>query len=52
MHKNVRFGVVAALAVVLAGVSYVSWSSAPSGIDAFALMMAAKNLPGEQHDAN
>jgi hypothetical protein len=52
MHKNVRFAVAAAIAVVLVGASYLSWSSAPSRIDAFALMMAAKDLPSEQYDAH
>jgi hypothetical protein len=52
MHKNVRFAIVATIVVVLAGVSYFSWSSAPSRIDAFALTMAAKDLPGEQYDAH
>jgi len=51
MHKNVRFAVAAAIAVVLAGVSYLSWSSAPSRIDALAIMTTTKNLPSEQYDA-
>jgi hypothetical protein len=52
MHKNVRFAVVTATAVVLAGVSYFSWSSAPPRIDPFTLMIGAKKLPTEQFDAH
>ena len=52
MHKNVRFAFAAAIAVVLAGgVSYLSWSSAPSRIDALAIMTATKNLPNEHFEA-
>jgi hypothetical protein len=59
MHK-VRFAVAAAIAVALAGMSYLvsrqstaqsySETCAPSRIDAFALMVAAKNLPSERYD--
>ena len=52
MYKNVRFAVAAAIGVVLIGASYVSWSSVPPRIDAFAITMAAKNLPSEQFDAH
>jgi hypothetical protein len=52
MHKNVRFAVAAAIAVVLASVSYFSWSSAPPHIDPFKLMIGAKKLPSEQFDAH
>ena len=59
MHK-VRVTVAAAIAVALAGVFYLvsrqstarSYGdlSAPSRIDAFALMVAAKDLPSERYD--
>ncbi len=52
MYKNVRFAVAAAIAVVLIGASYVSWSSTPPRIDSFAITMAAKNLPSEHFDAH
>jgi hypothetical protein len=53
MHKNVRFAVTAAIAVVLIGASYfVLTSSASSPVDPSALTPAAKKLPHEQFDAN
>ena len=61
MHK-VRVAVAAAIAVAVAGVSYLvsrqstarSYGelSAPSRIDAFALMVAAKDLPSEQYETH
>ena len=61
MH-NVRITVAAAVAVALAGVSYLASRqstaqsygelSAPSRIDAFAFMVAAKGLPSEQYDTH
>jgi hypothetical protein len=59
MHK-VRVAVAAAIAVAVAGVFYLvsrqstarSYGelSAPSRIDAFALTVAAKDLPSERYD--
>lgn len=52
MHKNVRFAVAAAIAVVLISASYfVLTPSASSPVDAFGLTKAAKDLPREQYDA-
>jgi hypothetical protein len=59
MSRNARLTVVAAIALVLAGTSYLmsAQSTANGGlskqsrIDAFALMVAAKELPRQHFDA-
>lgn len=52
MHKNVRFAVAGAIAVVLISASYfVLTPSTSAPVDPFALTNARKDLPREQFDA-